>query len=83
MSWITTDRNLLDAIDVEHPGLEAVRAAVEVDHLDAVRDQLIQYFRTRKFDADLDPPGPEDYPEATERGEELCRLLASRPATDS
>ena len=79
MSTTMTDRELLEALNLEHPGLEQVRAAVMADDLDAGKEQLIEYFRQRKVETDASPPVPEDHPEATtERAEELCRLLASK-----
>ena len=80
MSQIMTDRDLLEALDLGHPGLGEVRAAVTADDPDAAKEQLIKYFRSRKeVAADAGSPGPEDHPEATtERADELCQLLASR-----
>ena len=47
MSRIMTDRELLGALDLEHPGLEAVRIAVTTGDLAAAVEQLARDFRLR------------------------------------
>ena len=48
MERITTDRELLEALDPEHPGLEEVRAALETGNLDTAREQFVLYLRDAK-----------------------------------
>ena len=42
-----TDRELFDRIDLDHPGLEGVRSAVEKDDLDTAKRRIAAYYRER------------------------------------
>ena len=80
MTEVMSDKDLLDALDFGHPGLESVGEAMSAGDLGAAKQRLIAYFRNRK-DAGTEAvsPEPNDQPEAfSERGEQLCRELAAR-----
>ena len=80
MAHLMTDRDLLEALNLDHPGLQPVRRALQADDLESATEQLVLYFRTRK---DADPaPGsvdPKDRPQAiSDTGEELIKDLIER-----
>ena len=78
MPHVMSDEELLDALDPDHPGLEAVRQARAAGGPAAARAELVGWFRRRGGGGD-GPGGPGDRPGAvSERGEELCRSLAER-----
>ena len=80
MAHLMTDRDLLEALNLDHPGLQSVREALQAKDLESAKEQLVLYFRTCK-DADP-PPGsvdPEDRPQAiSDTGEKLIGDLIER-----
>ena len=80
MTEVMSDKDLLDALDPDHPGLESVGEAMSAGDLGEAKQRLIAYFRNRRNDGTkAGSPGPTDQPEVTsERGEQLCRELAAR-----
>ena len=76
---VMSDEELLDALDPDHPGLEAVRQARAAGDPGAARTELVRWFRRRGEGGSGPHGGSEDQPEAvSERGEELCRDLSGR-----
>ena len=79
MPLVMSDEELLDALDPDHPGLEAVRQARAAGDPGAARTELVRWFRRRGEGGSGPHGGSEDQPEAvSERGEELCRDLSGR-----
>jgi|APSaa5957512622_1039677.scaffolds.fasta_scaffold05280_3 hypothetical protein len=80
MEQIMTDRELLEALDLEYPGLEEVRTALGSGDLNAAKGQLVLYLRDGKeLESVEGHVEPEDHPEAvTEQGEGLYERYAGR-----
>ena len=64
MPRIISDKDLLEALDCAHPGLESVGEALADDDIDSAKERLIEYCRHREV--------------TSQRGEFLCKRLASR-----
>ncbi|MEE2658833.1 MAG: alginate lyase family protein [Candidatus Latescibacterota bacterium] len=78
MPRIISDRDLLEALDCAHPGLESVGEALADNNIDSAKDRLIEYCRRREA-GDSDRSWGADHREVTsERGESLCNRLANR-----
>jgi hypothetical protein len=73
-----TDRELLEALDLEYPGLQEVGVALGAGDIERAKEELVLYLRTRK---EVEPApggvGSEDCPQVvSEAGEELLRQYA-------
>lgn len=80
MERIMTDRELLEALDLEYPGLGEVRAALETGGPEAAREQLVLYLRDAKEQEIIaGHVDSQDHPEATtEPGEALYARCAGK-----
>jgi hypothetical protein len=80
MPQIMTDSELLESLNLNHPGLESTRTALQATEIESAKEQLIHYFRTQKKTEHIPSQKHlQDRPDATsERGEELCRHFAGQ-----
>lgn len=78
MELVMTDMELLEALNLDHPGLEEVRAALKAGDHEAAKARVVHYFRMAKeFEEAPKRVDPEDRPEAiSERGEALYERYA-------
>lgn len=73
-----TDEEFFRKVNLDYPGLERVREAVEAADLDAARREIAEYYRTRSgkfylFDAQEPGDGPEEW---------LSNVPSTKPLTE-
>jgi len=80
MGEIMTDKELLEALNPEHPGLREVRTALVSGELETSKEQFVLYLRDAKTPEIV--PGqvdPEDHPgAASDQGEVICKHYAGK-----
>ena len=75
---VMTDEEFFRKVNLDYPGLERVREAVEAADLDAARREIAEYYRTRSgkfylFDAQEPGDGPEEW---------LSNVPSTKPLTE-